>query len=499
MRITTALFVAFLLLYAYFYQGGGWNQNSRFDLTRAIVEQQSFEIGRYAANTGDLALHSGRVYSNKPPGQSVLGAPAYAAALGVTRLLGLNPSSPEVQGAHAHWITIATSAAPGALVVALLFIQFRRRRADPRAAFLLSVAFGVGSLVFPYAGVLMAHNLAALALFAGWLGLSASQPSKTQLALAGAALGFGLISDYVLIPLLALYGALYLSRRTQLGRGAWTFWLGPIIALATLALYNALCFGHVFSTSYASDNPAFRDSALLLGVFDWPDPRRLYWLSLHPFRGLLFCCPLFLLPLVSLSMSLLSRVSVKAKSKGKSGQAQELAGLPLLDALFCLAVVLYFLAFNLSFNGWTGGWGVGPRYLIPMLPFLYVFAAPGYQHSPRLSYALMTASAVLMLAVTSVLVISPGPNSGPPPPGRNPVFEATRALAQGRVSIGRLSIAERSPGPARASDVLDRWDSYNIGEVLGLHGGASLLPLLAFPAWLIYCYRKLPEESEAAR
>ena len=33
-----AVGVMMLLAYSYFYQAGGWNQNSRFDLTRAIVE-----------------------------------------------------------------------------------------------------------------------------------------------------------------------------------------------------------------------------------------------------------------------------------------------------------------------------------------------------------------------------------------------------------------------------------------------------------------------------
>jgi hypothetical protein len=42
-------------------------QNSRFDLTRAIVEKGTFEISSYASNTGDLGLRDGKVYSNKSP------------------------------------------------------------------------------------------------------------------------------------------------------------------------------------------------------------------------------------------------------------------------------------------------------------------------------------------------------------------------------------------------------------------------------------------------
>ena len=35
----------------YFFAGGGWNQNSQFDLTRAIVERHTFAIDAYAGNT----------------------------------------------------------------------------------------------------------------------------------------------------------------------------------------------------------------------------------------------------------------------------------------------------------------------------------------------------------------------------------------------------------------------------------------------------------------
>src|SRR5262245_56197948 len=40
-RPEVALFMLVLGAYGYFYQAGGWNQNSRFDLTRALVEQRT--------------------------------------------------------------------------------------------------------------------------------------------------------------------------------------------------------------------------------------------------------------------------------------------------------------------------------------------------------------------------------------------------------------------------------------------------------------------------
>ena len=38
-RIERAIFCGFLATYAYFHQGGGWNQNGRFAQARAIAEE----------------------------------------------------------------------------------------------------------------------------------------------------------------------------------------------------------------------------------------------------------------------------------------------------------------------------------------------------------------------------------------------------------------------------------------------------------------------------
>ena len=59
-----ALFVS----YAYFYQAGGWNQNSRFDLVRAVVGQRTLRIDAFQQNTGDKAFYRRHWYSDKAPG-----------------------------------------------------------------------------------------------------------------------------------------------------------------------------------------------------------------------------------------------------------------------------------------------------------------------------------------------------------------------------------------------------------------------------------------------
>ena len=38
------LFIFFFITYAYFFQGGGWTQNTRICLTRAMLHEQTFII-----------------------------------------------------------------------------------------------------------------------------------------------------------------------------------------------------------------------------------------------------------------------------------------------------------------------------------------------------------------------------------------------------------------------------------------------------------------------
>src|SRR5438093_6950503 len=124
-KIEAALFLTLLVAYGYFNQGGGWNQNARFDQVRAIVESgrvfingylsyqvvvgadgradmvrrplpdHFFGSGRYWLNTGDYSYNAtqGRYYPNKPPGASFLAVPAYWVIYHIERLWNIDPDA----------------------------------------------------------------------------------------------------------------------------------------------------------------------------------------------------------------------------------------------------------------------------------------------------------------------------------------------------------------------------------------------------------------------
>ncbi len=450
------LFSTFCFLYIYFFQGGGWNQNAHFDTVRALVETGSPEITPYAANTGDVSRVGERVFSNKPPGLAFAGAPLYLLLFLAERALGADIRDPMLVTANAHLTTFFVSGLPAAVLVILLYVAFRRERVEIRDAALLAAAFGAGTLLLPYSGMMMSHNLVALCLFGAWLLAASGTPSRGAIAFGGALLGLGILTDYLVAPIAAGASALVAARARNWHAPA-LFLCGSTVAILLLSAYNLLTFGRLLTTSYANQSGLFTSSGLLFGNLDWPQWERLWWLSVHPFRGLFYCCPVLLLGVVGIVRF--------------AGQ-RTLRGQRLLPLFVCI----YFLLFNLTFNGWTGGWGIGPRYLIPALPFLFLYGPWVWQRARVLGASLALLSAAIMLTVTSVSAMIPAPNSGPPPQA-NPVAFAFNKVAQGRVAISTQSVLEGGSRPT--TPAADFWDAYNLGELLGLRGFVSIVPALA--------------------
>src|SRR5262249_57978419 len=82
-RVRVTLFLLLFASYAYFYQAGGWNQNSRFNLVRAIVNDHSLRVDPYHRSTGDQAFFDGHYYSDKAPGLSFAALPSVLIARGI--------------------------------------------------------------------------------------------------------------------------------------------------------------------------------------------------------------------------------------------------------------------------------------------------------------------------------------------------------------------------------------------------------------------------------
>src|SRR5262252_1014775 len=101
--LATALFISF----AYFYEGGGWNQNTRFDLVRAIVEHGTVRIDLYHENTGDKSHVGTHFYTDKAPGASLLAVPPVALVRSAMRAAGAKILSRQAIVAYSYVATLA--------------------------------------------------------------------------------------------------------------------------------------------------------------------------------------------------------------------------------------------------------------------------------------------------------------------------------------------------------------------------------------------------------
>src|SRR5258705_13748085 len=84
----------------------------------------------------------------------------------------------------------------------------------------------------------------------------------------------------------------------------------------------------------------------------------------------------------------------------------------------CGSIVVLFLWLNASLVDWQGGWAMGPRYLIPAIPFLVVLAG-GVLAIERLRRGVaIPLAGVVTLSAVAMLVRPGGKPAGDAPPRR---------------------------------------------------------------------------------
>jgi len=477
-RPATAVVVLLLGVYAYFYQAGGWNQNSRFDLVRAVVEDHALQIDRFEANTGDDARRDGHYYSDKAPGAAWLCIPPYAAAYYLS-----GAPDPVAPGwlAWAAWFSIVLAVGvPSAIAAVFVGRLAGALGAAPWGRALASLGWGLGTMALPYATLLYGNQLAASSLVIAFALLvevrRGAAPTRTRLLVIGALLAFSGACEYTVALIaapIAVYGGLVVGWR----RAAWAI-LGGVVPAAALLGYHAAAFGGPFTFPYdysVWDTPR---TGWFMGIHA-PSAQVLALLLVGPYRGLLYSTPwlVFAVP---------GAISLARRHRA--------------EVAVCACAVLGFVVFNASIPPWGGGWAPGPRYLVPMLPFAVALACGVFgwiasalrsPSRPRRAVALGGAVVVSLTLVVSVANMFAATAVRPEVDIRwNRPYEefVWPSFRSGLVSVSTQSIDMDAnlPGGPRAA--------WNLGMKLGLDGHASLVPLyawiLACAAWLAIALRR---------
>lgn len=462
-RIAAGLFLVAFVTFAWFFGGGGWNQNAQFDLMRAVVERRTFYVDGYAVNTGDLSTGwRGHTYINKPPGVSLLAAIPYAPVYAIERAFHMPIDRWLLMTVNAWIVTVLTCGVTGALIPAVLYLYMRRRAgSSPLAAAAIAYAIAFGTIIFPYSTMLFAHVPAALFLLLAFVW------HDRRPLLAGVCAGIAGLCFYFCIPAAAVILVLVLTRSWK---SALRFVAGGIPFGILLGWYHYECFGSPWRTSVESSG-GFTEQGKLFGVIGKPAIDALWGITFSPYRGLFYSSPILLVAILGIIMMITRRAMLR-----------ELTAIVVISLIFIIGTA--------SFNGWSGGSAFGPRYLLPIVPLLAIpmtFAVPMF----RILYIVL---GVVSIAINFIATaVDPMPSALLDDPLRTYIVspfltghlprktaEAFKMSSHvGKVGINVQTIDE--PGPWMTYPAGSReaeWAAFNLGELLfGSGGRSSVVPI----------------------
>jgi hypothetical protein len=352
----------------------GWNVNTRLALVFAVADMGTLAIDDYhgegmPTETGDKAFFEGRYYSDKIFGVSLLALPVY--------WVGRTMAGESLPFAVGHWLCrLGAVSIPAGASVVLMLLLMMRLGAPPRRAlvatllvFYGSIWFGYSTIFFPYAP--------ALACALGALYLVFFPPANRLTILnclaIGFLLGYALLCELTMAFLVTGIGFVWLLRLADqsglVGLRAYAemagertrilhtvafaaiFWVGVLLPLSLFAVYCHAIFGKLTIPYQYEVSDLFREG-MAQGVMGITAPKLgpLYYLTVHPYRGLFFWTPLLLLAVVGCVLA--TRQYGKRCMVGWLGVYTGVA----------------YLLFNAGYYMWWGGWSMGPRFLIPMIP-----------------------------------------------------------------------------------------------------------------------------------
>ena len=304
----------------------------------------------------------GRIYPLYPQGQALLQAPLYL----IGRTLG--GWQPTLFSYALARVTVAMlNPVLLALTSWLLMLFGSRLGFSSRLSIGLGFAYAFGTLALAYTHTHFGEPALALmylsAAYALFCARDVDARSRRWLILAGVFLGVAMlirVRALIVIPAFLIYAFVTQRRRSNL-----LAFIIPIgLAAIWIAGWNMFRFGSPLQTG---------DSLIVTGIgFNTPLLFGVYGLLLSPGKGLFVYNPIALVGVIGVIRMFRQRRA---------------------EALLCGLIALTLLLFHAVYDLWSGGWNWGPRFLLPMLPFLLLSTGDLFSsRHPRLVRAIVVAA-----------------------------------------------------------------------------------------------------------
>jgi hypothetical protein len=381
------IFVAVYLL-PMFPHSSSANELSRWATAASIVETGSFDISWTEPLIGpnvDTARIGTHLYSNKAPGTAVAAVPFYAVTRGFV-------GPPDASNIRVSWFVMRL--AISTLPLLILEIWLYRRGADEFSLATLLFA----TPLFVYSLLFFSHVFVAVAVyFAFRLLYDTDSGSRWRFLLAGALSGLAVISEFPAVFPVAVFAiGILLMEKTERSIRLGNFILGGAPFAILLLVYNNSLFGSPLSMSYAHESfPEWAEVAST-GVFGigFPTLSNLYLLLVSPSRGLFFFAPVLALGVAGFFIA-----------KGRA---------TLRHRVKVAAVLLTILVVS-GHGAAHGGWAIGPRYLVLILPLLLdsFFDRESYPYPDLLRGSLFGVSLILCTIPILTFPFAPAEFSSP--------------------------------------------------------------------------------------
>jgi hypothetical protein len=348
-KISLVVFVFFLSLYMLIFRGEYYSMDemARYGLTKTIVLEHDLSI---------TSPEGTSFYSPYPLLQSVVAVPLFV--LGQILAGDVRPAAQEVV---ARFVVSLFNPIITALCCMVFFGLARRVGFKNRTSLILTLVFGLCTIVLPYSRVFLSEPLTGLLIMCAALwALPSTRERPAGGVLATLFLALAATNNYVALPVIAALAFFFLfqdggpknalSLKPLKDLRLWGVLLFGVAAVAESLWYNHVRFGSYMRSAYSyfhiPGNTVYPDGMtgfsypLLAGVYGFLfSPMRSIFLYSPPLLGALVLWPRFW----------------KEHRRAAS--------------LF-LAIALIFLSIYSKWFGWHGGYAWGPRYLVSITGFL---------------------------------------------------------------------------------------------------------------------------------